>query len=411
MEKFKVSRILLECKGFANVLFTVCFLFAGISCSDGPSSSIDIPDEDNHPSSIDTLRIVDLGLSVCWADRNVGAEMPEVAGEYIGGNYPNNRNYYNTICDYTNRNYWYMPTKEQMEELYDRCCMEQMTVKDANGIDRLVMKVTGPNGNSIFFPLVGYRYFGENFPLYGGVGYYGCAVSHAASIEPWVAQFCEELREFDPLSSKYPSGDKYYVQIRPVAKKSGEPVSWNSYFGKVPAVSEAVDLGLSVKWAPWNIGADSEEGYGGFYGWGDPTGLLRSTDPADYRDFNDTPGMVRITDIATVKWGVGWHVPTVEQLEELRTQCEWNFIMIKGSGGYRVIGPSGASIFLPMAGLRMGENREFRESSGIYWSKSIKNQFGIEQPLSLHFQKDGVYKTNVSYDFYYGLSVRPVFIE
>ena len=32
----------------------------------------------------------------------------------------------------------------------------------------------------------------------------------------------------------------------------------------------AVDLGLSVKWACCNIGANAPEEYGGYYAWGDP---------------------------------------------------------------------------------------------------------------------------------------------
>ena len=35
---------------------------------------------------------------------------------------------------------------------------------------------------------------------------------------------------------------------------------------------EAVDLGLSVKWATCNIGTTKSEYYGNYYGWGDPTG-------------------------------------------------------------------------------------------------------------------------------------------
>ena len=52
---------------------------------------------------------------------------------------------------------------------------------------------------------------------------------------------------------------------------------------KIPVVSldlpdnvEAVDLGLSVKWASCNLGADAPNDYGGYFGWGDPTGQLWS---------------------------------------------------------------------------------------------------------------------------------------
>ena len=38
-----------------------------------------------------------------------------------------------------------------------------------------------------------------------------------------------------------------------------------------PAAAEPVDLGLSVKWASWNVGASAPEEFGGRYGWADPT--------------------------------------------------------------------------------------------------------------------------------------------
>ena len=41
--------------------------------------------------------------------------------------------------------------------------------------------------------------------------------------------------------------------------------------GSVPKISEAVDLGLSVKWAPWNIGANTPADYGEYFMWGEVT--------------------------------------------------------------------------------------------------------------------------------------------
>jgi hypothetical protein len=38
------------------------------------------------------------------------------------------------------------------------------------------------------------------------------------------------------------------------------------------AIADAVDLGLSVKWASWNVGAAKPEEYGGYFGWADVTG-------------------------------------------------------------------------------------------------------------------------------------------
>ena len=46
--------------------------------------------------------------------------------------------------------------------------------------------------------------------------------------------------------------------------------------------NDLVDLGLSVKWARFNVGAKSETGLGGLFGFGDLTGCNNSIDPADY---------------------------------------------------------------------------------------------------------------------------------
>ena len=42
---------------------------------------------------------------------------------------------------------------------------------------------------------------------------------------------------------------------------------------------EAVDLGLSVKWATMNVGANAPEEYGDYFAWGE-------TEPKDYYDWD-----------------------------------------------------------------------------------------------------------------------------
>ena len=59
-------------------------------------------------------------------------------------------------------NDWRMPTKEEAQELIDKCTW------DFTGTG---YKVTGPNGNSIFLPAAGYRY-GDNWVGNGNAGYY-----------------------------------------------------------------------------------------------------------------------------------------------------------------------------------------------------------------------------------------------
>ena len=112
-------------------------------------------------------KAIDLGLSVLWADMNVGATSETSYGKLFGygdtsGNktseneseYPN-ENIVNTEFDIAKNNWgdnWRMPTSDELEELAEKC---RWTPHTKNGIQGNL--VTGPNGNSIFFPFAGVR--------------------------------------------------------------------------------------------------------------------------------------------------------------------------------------------------------------------------------------------------------------
>lgn len=142
-------------------------------------------------------KAVDLGLNVLWSDRNLGAIAEEEAGSYFAwgeslpkdeydwSNYKYAEGMFNKLTKYCNdKDYgkvdgkmeydaeddaaviywggnWRTPTKEDMEELRDKCTWEQTTQNGKNGF-----KVTGANGNSIFLPLTGY-YLGKDLLFYG----------------------------------------------------------------------------------------------------------------------------------------------------------------------------------------------------------------------------------------------------
>ena len=86
----------------------------------------------------------------------------------------------------------------------------------------------------------------------------------------------------------------------------------------IPTENNPVDLGLSVKWAAYNVGASSPEEYGGLYGWADPTGEKKATNSSD--SLSGTPPFnISGTqyDIARAKWGEKWRLPTQQELKEL----------------------------------------------------------------------------------------------
>lgn len=196
----------------------------------------------------------------------------------------------------------------------------------------------------------------------------------------------------------------------------------------------SVDLGLSVKWASCNIGAGAPEEYGDHYAWGETASksgynerLYKWFDGSylhyitKYCSFDPQWGgtgspdgktvLDPEDDVAHVKLGGKWRMPTHAEWTELRTECTWTWTSINGINGRLVTGPNGNSIFLPAAGIRVENRHEGAGSYGDYWSSSIYvgagyDVFPSEFAWEVHFNS-GKVDHHDAYR-YYGLSVRPV---
>ena len=186
------------------------------------------------------------------------------------------------------------------------------------------------------------------------------------------------------------------------AQNSDTAVAIENPIPNLPA--QPIDLGLSVKWASWNVGASSPEDYGGLYGWADPTGNNTSTNNTDYPN-NNPPSNICGTnyDIAHIKWGENWRLPTKNEVLELCEKCSWKWTSYKGSNGYMITGPSGNYIFLPSVGQRYGTNIGSQKNFGYYLSGTLYST-GYSNYLSF---------SNTQYQLsftlrYLGCSVRPV---
>lgn len=138
-----------------------------------------------------------------------------------------------------------------------------------------------------------------------------------------------------------------------------------------------VDLGLSVKWATCNVGASSPEGYGNYYAWGETSTKYKySDDTYSYKNTNigsDIKGTYY--DVAHMKWGGNWRMPTKAECEELKDRCTWTWSTVGGHEGYKLKGPNGESIFLPAAGYRFGADVDDAGTYGGYWSSSVNGDF------------------------------------
>lgn len=157
-------------------------------------------------------------------------------------------------------------------------------------------------------------------------------------------------------------------------------------------VPKAVDLGLSVKWAEFNVGADNIAAYGGLYGWGDSEGNHRSLDGIKIEPFDIHTSTMKVDwtspyygginppdnisgtalDVATCKLGNGWRTPTDNEMQELMTKCQWTHEIQGKTQGCRVTGPNGNSIFLPLAGYcEAGSSISELNVFGFYWTSNL----------------------------------------
>ena len=170
---------------------------------------------------------------------------------------------------------------------------------------------------------------------------------------------------------------------------------------------EWVDLGLSVKWATCNVGANSPSDYGDYYAWGE-TSTKSSYDTDNSKTYGKSMGNIggnSSYDVARYRWGGSWRLPTKAELEELKTKCTWTWTTQGGHNGYKVTGKNGKSIFLPTAGWRDGASPIYVGESGYYWSSS-PHESNTRSAYSLYF-----YSSGHDVDWYrrsLGFSVRPV---
>ena len=133
-----------------------------------------------------------------------------------------------------------------------------------------------------------------------------------------------------------------------------------------------VDLGLSVKWATCNVGASKPSDYGNYYAWGETkTKSIYDEDNCETweKSIGDIGGTDR--DVAHVKWGGTWRMPTLDEIKELIDNCTWTWTTLNGANGYKVTSrKNGNSIFLPAAGWWTGTSLDYAGGSGRYWSST-----------------------------------------
>lgn len=181
---------------------------------------------------------------------------------------------------------------------------------------------------------------------------------------------------------------------------------------------EYVDLGLSVKWATCNVGASRPEDYGSYYRWGETSSYTvnyykhyktevvkhqggvwefsgytkyvpSGSSWCGFKGYSDDKYYLDpIDDVAHVRWGGGWRIPSFEEFVELFKYCSWEWITLNGVNGYKGTslkrGFEDRYIFLPAAGMKEYGRDQAGEYGG-YWCNEL---FSCWEAMGIFFMED-----------------------
>lgn len=195
---------------------------------------------------------------------------------------------------------------------------------------------------------------------------------------------------------------------------------------------EYVDLGLpsGTKWAACNIGATVFYEYGEYYAWGETEPKEKYTEEnykyAKYNNGKDADGFqVKYPfyeyenlgkdisgtqyDVAHVKWGDNWSMPTYDQVVELQQYTEKQYAKINGVYGYKIISKESDNnnwIFMPYAGY--ASNEYIDDYDFEYWTSTPWRPGDSDEDKAYHFYSVGEKPHERFGERWRGFSVRPV---
>ena len=370
---------------------------------------------------------VDLGLSVKWATCNVGASKPEDYGnkyawgetktktEYTKSNSTTHGKYMKDIkgdaqYDAATANWgdnWRMPTGEEFKELINKCTWTYTTQDGKSGY-----KVTGPNGNSIFLSGTDYWSGSTNYRdidnQYSG---YFSSKNMYYTAERFNVKLVRPVYDKNVKSNNATSQpSNTNAQNTTKESKSSNSYSQNTNKESKPSKGTAngheyVDLGLSVKWATCNVGANKPEDSGHYFAWGEiktkseyTYNTANNRDPEELGDISGNPKY----DAARANWGGEWRMPKFKEFIELIDNCIVKETTQNGVNGFKFTSKTnGNSIFFPAGGHRQGTYISY-PGRGKYWS-STPNYDEFVRNISF----DGYPSRTFDYHWF-GFNIRPV---
>lgn len=220
--------------------------------------------------------------------------------------------------------------------------------------------------------------------------------------------------------------------------KKGGTHTFNVRYGGCPDNNHPhmIDLGLpsGTKWACCNVGASAPKESGNHYAWGETktkpwyeyydavNQLWVDKDGDGYIDVKYYEGHMHSDEIldigniagtsydaATVNWGAPWQIPTLEQFKELEKNTTTQFVTENGINGKRFIGKNGRIIFMPTAGVFVGDWHQLLGEAGFYWTA---NQYSGNSYYAwgyyFGFTDMRTFIDVEGNEIFYGYTVRPV---
>ena len=343
--------------------------------NNGTNSGVDGPFEELPVSEGE---VVDLGLSVKWANKNLGAESyEEFGGYYAWGEIEERASW----VDFEKIPDVYSVLRDTLESFKSR---NELTDEK---IDELLK-----DKDSVEYKVYAKSFFDEDYQVAFGVA---------------LAKFQEAIRE--KIEESELGNDAIQAVLSDVAEESftGLKKGYDE-----PVFMEIVEDFLLAFMEPYNWGT---------YKWcaeKSSEALTKYCVDKKYGKDGFVDGKLVLDledDAARAQWGESWRMPTKEEFEELRDKCRWKWVTIEDENGrkiqgYKVMG-NGNCIFLPAAGYRSDLTSYNRGSYGYYWSSSL-NSGDSNDVYSLGFG-DGFYGWSDWNGWYgtsrhFGHSIRPV---
>ena len=420
--------------------------------------------------STDKVEYVDLGLPSgnLWAKCNLGASSPEAYGDYYawGEVEPkqeytkSNHKWYKEgapsqgFTKYNNEDGkltlededdaviqnlgkgWRTPSLADFRELTNQklTTIKKTTLNGVAGYQITSKK----NKKSIFIPCAGFK--NSEKPQ-----------TRAISDDEEVAVCMTNLRRIDNMVYNAWTFAFQQDRIGRYGKRRPDGISVRPVKGPgVPVPNNCVDLGLAsgLLWAKCNLGTTEPTELGDYYAWGE-TSTKKKYYSDNYKHFkidggikvlkyNEKDGKTVLDlndDAARANIGAGYRIPTKEDWEELLEDCKWEAVtttlseiidpsQTKVIARWKVTGPSGNSIVLPMtSGFRgdgwgvQPDNDTYYTTANLYPADELSDKDKYQKAVALTwpmFAKEtssGCIKEPSFKSIYrdFGVVIRPVF--